>query len=121
MLLWGKYMYKDYTFINKEVTNTKAINNSIRNILLTHRGTVPGRPRFGSDLHTLLFTQMNSTIINIAKNMIFHSLTEFEDRIEITNIDIKNVEEYNKVVCNIEYKYKDEYQIVSESVNLSLT
>lgn len=114
-------MYKDLTFINKEVENTKAINNSIKNILLTRKGSVPGRPKFGSDLHTLLFTQINSTIINIAKNMIFHALTEFEDRIQITNIDIKNVEEYNKVMCSIEYKYRDEFQVVSDNVNLSLT
>lgn len=113
-------MYKDYSFVNKEVTDTAAINNSIRNILLTRKGSVPGRPRFGSDLHRLLFSNMDSTLQNIAKNMIFEALTEFEDRITIESIDIKNVEEYNKVVCSIVYKYSDEFSTLTEKTNVTL-
>lgn len=113
-------MYKDVSYFNKNVDSYKAINNSIKNILLTKRGTVPGRPKFGSDLHKLLFSQMDSTLINIAKGMIFQSLTEFEDRIQIQNIDIKNVEEYNKIVCTITYNFRDEISVVSQTVNLAL-
>ena len=39
--------------------------------------------------------------------MIFACLTEFEDRISIVNIDLKSVEEYNKLVITIDYKYRD--------------
>lgn len=113
-------MYKDYSFVNKEVTETSAINNSIRNILLTRKGSVPGRPRFGSDLHRLLFNNMDSTLQNIAKNMIFEALTEFEDRISIESIDIRNVEEYNKVVCSITYKYSNEFSTLTEKTNITL-
>lgn len=100
-------MYKDYTSIELNNTDVKAINNSIRNILLTRRGSVPGKPRFGSELYTLLFSQLDSLTESVAKSMIFASLTEFEDRINIISIDLKSVEEYNKLVINISYKYKD--------------
>lgn len=113
-------MYKDINFLNKDVEDTRAINNSIRNILMTRRGSVPGRPRFGSDLYKLLFTQMNGTIKGVAESMIFQALTEFEDRISIININVKSVDEYNKVVCNITYKYKNEFNTVEEKVNISL-
>ena len=41
-------MYKDLTTVELNVTEIKAINNSIRNILLTRRGSVPGKPRFST-------------------------------------------------------------------------
>lgn len=100
-------MYKDLTTVELNNTNEKAINNSIRNIILTRRGTVPGKPRFGSDLYSLIFSPLDSLTESVAKSMIFACLTEFEDRIKITSIDLKSVEEYNKLVINITYKYKD--------------
>ena len=114
-------MYKDINYISKDVTDTRSINNSIRNILLTRRGSVPGRPRFGSDLYKLLFSQMDATLRGVAESMIFQALTEFEDRIIIENIEVKNVEEYNRIVCTISYKYKNEFTILNERINVSLT
>lgn len=102
-------MYKDLTSIELNNTDVKAINNSIRNILLTRRGSVPGKPRFGSDLHTLIFNQLDSLTESVAKSMIFACLTEFEDRISIVNIDLKSVEEYNKLVITVNYRYKDNF------------
>lgn len=114
-------MYLDINNINKDVTDSRAINNSIRNILLTRRGSVPGRPRFGSDLYKLLFSQMDHILIGVAQTMIFQALTEFEDRITVENVEVKNVEAYNKVVCTITYKFKNELSTVEEKVNISLT
>ena len=113
-------MYKDLTSIELNNTDIKAINNSIRNILLTRRGSVPGKPRFGSDLHTLIFSQLDSLTESVAKSMIFACLTEFEDRINITNINLKSVEEFNKLVITVDYKYKDNFnQSVDGSSTLS--
>ena len=106
--------------MNFNKSKIKAINNSIRNILLTRRGSVPGKPRFGSDLHTLIFSQLDSLTESVAKSMIFACLTEFEDRIYITNIDLKSVEEFNKLVITVDYKYKDNFnQSVDGSSTLS--
>lgn len=114
-------MYKDYTTITKENTDALAINNSIRNILLTRRGSVPGNPRFGSDLHSLIFSQLDSLTESVAKSIVFSSLSEFENRIIINNINIKSIEEYNKIVISIEYSYKDQLNnTVESSSNISI-
>ena len=102
-------MYKDLISIELNNTEVKAINNSIRNILLTRRGSVPGNPRFGSELYTLIFSPLDTLTESMAKSMIFACLTEFEDRISIVNIDLRSVEEYNKLVITINYKYKDNF------------
>lgn len=107
-------MYKDLTTIELHNTEIKAINNSIKNILLTRRGSVPGKPRFGSDLYTLLFSQLDSLTESVAKSMIFACLTEFENRINVINIDLKSVEEYNKLVITINYRYKDNFGQTSD-------
>jgi phage baseplate assembly protein W len=114
-------MYKDLINLTQTTSDYKAINNSIKNILLTRKGSVPGNPRFGSDLYKLLFTQMDQTTESIAKNFIKEALSEFEDRIIIDNISFTMVDEYNKVVCNIDYRYRDEISVASANVNLSLS
>jgi len=114
-------MYKDYVSIIKENTDVPAINNSIKNILLTRRGSVPGNPRFGSDLHTLIFSQLDSLTESVAKSMIFSSLSEFENRITINDISVKSIEEYNKIVITVTYSYKDDFNNnISGSANISV-
>lgn len=100
-------MYKDITAVDAHNSDVNAINNSIRNIILTRRGSVPGKPRFGSDLYTLLFSQLDTLTESVAKSMIFACLTEFEDRIKIIDISLKSIEEYNKLVVTVNYRYKD--------------
>ena len=108
-------MYKDLISIELNNTEVKAINNSIRNILLTRRGSVPGNPRFGSELYTLIFSPLDTLTESMAKSMIFACLTEFEDRISIVNIELKSVEEYNKLVITIDYKYRDVFNQSTEA------
>lgn len=114
-------MYKDLTSVELDVADEKAINNSIKNILLTRRGSVPGKPRFGSDLYTLIFSQLDSLTESVAKSMIFACLTEFEDRINIIDIALKSVEEFNKLVITVNYRYRDNFnQSVDGSAVISV-
>lgn len=100
-------MYKDLTNINQDATEVNAIKQSIKNILLTRRGTVPGKPNFGSDLYRIIFRQLDHATATIAKNFVIEALTEFEDRIIVKNVDFKIVEEYNKLVIDITFSYKN--------------
>lgn len=108
-------MYSDFTNIKNNVTDLKALNNSIRNILLTRRGSVPGNPRFGSDLHQLIFSQLDTLTEAVAKNMILEALQEFEDRISIKSVNIVSVPEYNRLSCEIVFDYRDELNTKLES------
>lgn len=100
-------MYKDITTIDQNATGVNAIKQSIKNILLTRRGSVPGKPRFGSDLYNVIFSPLDHLTVSLAKNYIREALSEFEDRIEIRKIDIERVEEYNRIVVNLTFTYKD--------------
>lgn len=113
--------YTDINKLNKDVYDIDAINQSIRNILLTRRGSVPGKPRFGSDLYKLIFTQLDHITEDIAKKYILQALSEFENRIQISKIEIGEIPEYHRLTATIYYRYKvdrfnEEY---STSINLS--
>ena len=112
-------MYKDLTSIEKNNTDIQAINNSIKNILLTRRGSVPGIPRFGSELYTLIFSQLDSLTETVAKSMVLSALTEFEDRINVKSINLKQVPEYNRLIIEIIYTYRDIFNNI-ETANANI-
>lgn len=116
-------MYKDFESVSSDVTELNAIKNSIRNILLTKRGSLPGKPRFGSDLYKIVFSQLDPLTESIAKNYINEALAEYEDRISVTKVTIRSIEEFNKMVITIYFSYENEDFSASEyeeSVSLSI-
>lgn len=118
-------MYKDYSEIDEVVTGADAIKNSIRNILLTPRGSLPGKPRFGSDIYKLVFTQLDALTESVAKNYINESLIEYEPRINIENINLRKIEEFNKLIIELSFTYVDttiatEDAIDSVAISVSL-
>ena len=100
-------MYKDFNAVNSAATEIDAIKNSIKNIILTARGSLPGKPRFGSDIFKIIFAPLDPLTTTLAENYIREALREFEDRIFIKNVSIKAVPEYNKIVIDIYFSYKD--------------
>lgn len=111
-------IYKDYSDVENVVFDIDAINNSITNILTTQRGTVPGKPRFGSDLNTALFNQLDHITEGVIKTSIVNALNEFEPRILVNSVKIKSIPEYNKVVVDINYDYLDKGLIKSGDTSI---
>ena len=117
-------MYKDYSALDDDVSGISAIKNSIQNIILTPRGSLPGKPRFGSDLYKVLFSQIDALTINLAKNYIKEALSEYEDRISVESVTIKEVPEFNRLVITIKFSYTDTVYDVDEytdSVSISVS
>jgi phage baseplate assembly protein W len=101
-----QFTYFDYDTPVSVSTNENAIDNSIRNILMTRIGSLPGKPDFGSNVMNIVFELMdNKSTSDILKNSINISLIRWEPRITVNNIDIKEIPEYNKVIANISYTY----------------
>lgn len=114
-------MYKDYSTASSDSYDLDAIKNSIKNILLTPRGSLPGKPNFGSDLYKILFSQMDHLTESMAKRFVKSALQEFEDRVSIIDISIKNVEEFNKIVIDLLFTYTDkEFNTTQASTSLSI-
>lgn len=113
-------MYVDFVTANTIVTDVTAINNSIRNILTTRRGSVPGKPRFGSEIYKVVFEIIDPITEDMLKQHIFSAIKEYEPRIVLNYVQIKSIPEYNKVIANINYSYRDSgvLQNAQTSINL---
>jgi len=101
-----KLTYFDYNSPTDVVTNIDAINNAIRNILMTRLGSLPGKPDFGSNVINVVFELMdNTSTTDILRNSIIQALIKWEPRILINDVVIKEIPEYNKLIANISYTY----------------
>lgn len=108
MKIVEKPIYIDLQSPNIEDHDVEAINNAIRNILFTAVGSVPGKPEFGSNLNELIFLPMDASTISMVKRVIAESIRRWEHRIVIESVIISKVPEYNRVLADITYRFKDD-------------
>lgn len=100
-------MYTDVVSLRDNATGLNAIKNSIKNILLTPKGSLPGKPRFGSDLYKVVFQPLDPLTMAIAKNYVMEALTEYEGRINVRRVEIRRDDAFNKLLIDIVFTYKD--------------
>jgi phage baseplate assembly protein W len=114
-------IYTDYRRPEYTVTDSAAINNAIKNILFTRKGSLPGKPTFGSNINQVLFNQMDYITRQLLEDQIEEDLAQWETRIKVTSVDITEVEEYNKIVATINYVYTDTGLDFNESISVGFT
>lgn len=105
------------------VSEIDAIKNSIKNILTTQIGSVPGRPNFGSNLHLIVFEQMDALTEKIAERYTKEALAKFEDRINILDVSVSKNEAFNRLTIDIRFSFRDNIgrtQIDSTSIPFNL-
>lgn len=88
-----------------EQTDTSQIKNSIKNILLVKKGTLPGDPEFGSKLSTIAFGQMDGLSTSLQESFIKEQLYKYEPRVRISEIVFKEIHEFNRLIINIRFEY----------------
>lgn len=98
-------IYKDLESFDKELYDKESIDNSIKNILLTKKGSVPGKPEFGADIEKYLFDTLDHIIVDHLFNIISENLIRFEPRISLEDININTQPEFNRIIITIQYKY----------------
>ena len=118
-------MYQDFEEVDEIDTDLDAIKNSIRNIISTARGSLPGKPNFGCDIYKIIFAPLDDLTETLAENYVREALTEFEDRINIENIKLTRIEEYNRLKIDISFEYdsvltSNEETISSTSISIGL-
>ncbi len=101
-------MYNDYLTVETSSHDVDAINQSIKNILLTRKGSLPGKPRFGSDLYKVIFEQMDHILISLTEDYIEEALSYLEQRIIIVKVEVKSIPEYNRLIASITYEFRDD-------------
>lgn len=113
-------LYTDFRKVNTTVTDAAAINNSIRNILLTRIGSMPGNPTFGSSIHEVIFNQMDGITETILENFIKEALQKWENRITVLSVIIEEAPEFNKIIATLNYVYRDKGLDINEQLSVNL-
>ena len=113
-------LYTDLKTPSYPYYDVEAINNAIRNILTTSKGSLEGMPEFGSRLNELVFSQIDHITVDLLKNLIKEALDKWEDRIIITDIIVSSVPEYNRLIASISYRLKDDILNNSYKVSIDL-
>lgn len=110
-------LYEDFLTPKSTVFDEQAIKNSIRNILLTNIGSMPGRPTFGSRLLEIPFSQNDSSTRLMIQRLVLECLSKWEKRIIITNVSFPDTS-YNNLIVKIDFYFKD--ASINSTVSISL-
>ena len=112
-------LYTDYRKADTTVTDAAAINNAIRNILMTRIGSLPGKPTFGSRLLDVVFSQIDYVTEELIKTYVKEALRKWETRILVTNVEVEEIPEFNKLVTTINYIYRDKGLDINEQISVA--
>ena len=113
-------LYTDFTTVSDTETDAAAINHAIKNILFTPKGSLPGKPTFGSDLYKVLFAPLDNVTEVIMSRYIREALREWETRITVSSVNIQAVPEYNKIIATLQYRYRDKGLDINEQISINL-
>lgn len=100
------------------VTDTQDVDQCIRIILTTPKGSDPHRPLFGSNLHLYIDYPVNSARPHIVREAV-NALREWEPRIEVVKVTVSLVE-VAALACVVEWKFVAGVAEESFMTNLAL-
>lgn len=86
-----------------KVTNERAINQSLKNIILTDIGERLFQPNFGSNVRTLLFENSIESNLSTIELYIKNSIENNEKRINLLEVNVDTGENETEVVINVLY------------------
>ena len=119
--------YSDLDFSFKTNPNTKdvgivkndnSIKQSVLNILKTNHGERPFNYYFGANLRSFLFENITNITAANMSSAIKYSLSNWEPRVEILNVNIKTTPEDNDVHITLTVKIVSTNEITDISTTL---
>jgi phage baseplate assembly protein W len=99
-------------------TNEAAVNRSIRNLLRTNRGERLYQPDIGSDIQQLLFEPMIASTGDLIRKFVQNTITNYEPRAKVLNVDVLAYEEKNAYAITIYYMLINRQDPVQLTVTL---
>lgn len=120
-----KYIDIDYKLqtVNRDLRlayESEAINNSIRNILTTPKGSLPGNPEFGTNLEDALFEIIDEITLSFIEDIIITELTKQEPRIIVKAIKFNVNTDEGQILTTILYEIINTNEIESTLVKISV-
>jgi phage baseplate assembly protein W len=110
--------------LNGDITtlrNTRAIDNSIKNIIMTYPLEMPFNDEFGSEVTTLLFDPVDFATAGILELEIKKAIEADEPRVEIEEIKVLPDDDFMQFIVNISYKIVGSEQIFNVRQILTAT
>ena len=98
--------------------DANAINQSIRNLINTDYYERPFRPQVGSNIRTILFEPADSITINDLKAAIINVIGNYEPRVTLLDIDVKDEADRNAYAVTIIYRINIEREPIELEVVL---
>lgn len=86
--------------ITKKV-NENAILTSVRNLVLTKMYDRPFHPEISSQVNDLLFEPLTIDTAEVLKRAINYVITNFEPRVEVLLIDVKDTPDNSEILVTI--------------------
>lgn len=93
-------MTKDITVLKDD----RAINNSIKNLILTVPKEVPFQSDVGSTISSFLFENYDPSLTPVLETEIERTIKYNEPRVEIIFVQVKDNSEINEILAVIKYK-----------------
>jgi len=102
----------------RKVINIDAVKASIDNILRTSKGERFFLRDFGSNLHGIVFDNLNDSINRTISDGIKDSINKWDNRIIVNAINITKNPDRNEVSIEINFSIRGYDKIFSHSVNV---
>ena len=84
-------------------TNTEAVKQSLRNMLLTNKYERLRNPEFGTNIRRYLFESFDGHIVEQLENEIRISIQNYEPRVRVIDIVVDPRPDDNSIYINIEF------------------
>ncbi len=102
----------------KKVINVEAVKTSIDNILRTPRGTRVMLRDFGSDLKSMLFENIDDSLVNLIENEIKDAIAIWDNRVVVNALDFKADADRNQVTVLVKFAIRGYDKIFSFSTTV---
>lgn len=102
----------------KKVINIEAVKTSIHNILTTPKGTRVMLRDFGTDLKSLLFENMNDSLLDRAEAEVREALTIWDNRIIVNAVEFVAHADRNQIDILLKFAVRGYNQIFSLSTTV---
>lgn len=87
-------------------TDDNAVRGALRNLIHTKNYERPFQPDLGSQLHSLLFDNLDDFSITVAERVLADSIRKYEPRIDVYRVQVVP-NDANEMYIQVEYKIKN--------------
>ena len=105
-----RYVDLDFDFPLNSVTedvgkkvDVRAINQSLKNLILMKSFDSPFHPEIGCQIHSLLFELFTPLTAISLQRAITYCIENFEPRVKLVNVDVQDDPEGHSIIISISY------------------